>query len=152
MFAERGGRRGRLVELRGGVCGCGDGIGQAASFLGAAPVCRLAPSRRGDCPGSSVGRTAAGGCCKCQRGNLYRVVDPVGVPVSFGAPPAWGAPGRLGTAAAGGLRRVPGGPVIQGCPRYYGPAWPYGCAGWRAGATASAVRSFHLACRLPYAS
>ena len=42
-------------------------------------------------------------------------------------------------------------PVIQGCPRYYGPAWPYGCAGRRAGATASAVRSFHLGCRLPYA-
>ena len=87
----------------------------------------------------------------CQRGNPYRVVDPVGVPVSFGAPPAWGAPGRLGTAAAGGLRRVPGSPVIQACPRYYGPAWPYGCAGRRAGATASAVRSFHLGCRLPYA-
>ena len=55
----------------------------------------------------------------CQWGNPYRVVDPVGVPVSFGAPPAWGAPGRFGTAAAGGPRRVPGGQVIQGCPRYY---------------------------------
>ena len=88
-----------------------------------------------------MGRTAAGGCCMCQRGNPYRVVDPMGVPVSFGAPPVWGAPGRLGTAAAGGLRRVPGGPVIQGCSRYYGPAWPPGCAGRRAGATASAVRT-----------
>ena len=98
-----------------------------------------------------VGRTAAGGCCMCQRGSPYRVVDPPGVPVSFGAPPVWGALGRLGTAAAAGLRRVPGGPVIQGCSRYYAPAWPHGCAGRRAGATASAVSSFHLGCRLPYA-
>ena len=88
----------------------------------------------------------------CQRGNPYQLVGPVGVPVSFGAPPAWGAPGHLGTAAAGGLRRVPGSPVIQGCSRYYGPAWPYGCAGRRARATASAVCSFHLGCRLPYAA
>ena len=52
----------------------------------------------------------------CQRGNPSRVVAPVGVPGSYGAPPAWEAPGRLGTAAAGGLRCVPGSPVTQGFP------------------------------------
>ena len=162
MFAERGGRRGprgpcpyphgrRLAAPLEAACGCGNRIGQGALSLGAVPACRLAPPRRGDCPGSSVGRTVAGGCCVCQRGNPSRVVDPVGVPVSFGAPPAWGAPGRLGTAAAGVLGCVPGSPVIQGCSRYYGPAWPHGCAGRRAGATARGVRSFHLGCRPPYA-
>ena len=80
--------------------------GQGSLSLDVVPACRLAPSRRGDCPGSSAGRTVAGGCCMCQRGNPSRVVDPVGVPGSFGAPPAWEALGRLGTAAAGGLRRV----------------------------------------------
>ena len=93
-----------------------------------------------------------------RRGLLY---VPKGEPLPGGGPrgwsgefrraPVWGTPGRLGTAVAGGLRRVPGGPVIKGCSRYYGPAWPHGCAGRRAGATASAVRSFHLGCRLPYA-
>ena len=59
----------------------------------------------------------------CQRGNPSPVVDPGGVPGSFGVPPAWEAPGRPGTAAAGGLRCVLGSPVIQGFPGYHGPAW-----------------------------
>ena len=162
MFAERGGRRGPpgpcpyphgrgLAAPRGAACGCGDGIGQGSLSLGAVPACCLAPLRRVDCPGSSVGRTVAGGCCMCQRGNPSRLVDPVGVPGSFGAPPAWDAPGRLWTAGACGLRRILGRPVIQRCPRYHGPAWPHGCAGRRAGATASGVRSFHPGCRPPYA-
>ena len=160
MFAERGGRTGprgpcpyphgrRLAALRGAACGCGDRIGQGSLSLGAFPACLLAPPRRGNCPGSSVGRTVAGGCCMCQRGNPSRVVDPVGLPGSFGAPRAWGAPGLLGTAAAGGPRRVNGSPVIQGCPKNHGPAWPHGCARRHAGATASGVRSFHPGCRPP---
>ena len=58
---------------------------------------------------------------------------------------------RPGTAAAGGLRCVLGSTVIQGFPRYHGPAWPHRCAGRRAGATASGVHSFHPGCRPPYA-
>ena len=153
MVAGRGGRRGprgpcpypheeQLATPREAACGCGDGIGQGSLSLGVVPACRLAPPRRGDCPGPSAGRTVARGCCMCQRGDPSRVVDPAGVSGSFGVPPAWEAPGRPGTAAAGGLRRVLGSPVIQGFPRYHDPAWPHGCAGRRAGATASGVHSF----------
>ena len=85
--------------------------------LGVVPVCRLASPRCEDCPGPSAGRTVAGGFCMCQRGNPSRVVAPVGVAGRYGAPPAWETPGRLGTASAGGLRRVLGSPVTQGCPR-----------------------------------
>ena len=162
MFVGRGGRRGprgpcpyphgrRLAAPREAACSCCDGIGQGSLSLGIVAACRFASLRRGDCPGSSAGRTGAGGCCMCRRGSPSRVVDPVGVPGRFGAPPAWEAPVRLGTAASGGLRRVFGSPVIQGFPRYHGPAWSHGCAGRRAGATASGVHSFHPGCRPPYA-
>ena len=162
MVAGRGGRRGprgpcpyphgrRLAAPREAACGCGDGIGQGSLSLGVVPACCLRPLRRGDCPGSFAGRTVAGGCCMCQRGNPSLVLDPAGVPGSFGVPPAWEAPGRPRTAAAGGLGCVLGSPVIQGFPRYHGPAWQYGCAGRRAGATASGVHSFYPGCRPPYA-
>ena len=162
MSAGRGGCRGprapcpyphrrRLAAPREAACGCGDGIGQGSLSLGDVPACRLAPPRCEDCPGPSAGRTVAGGFCMCQRGNPSRVVAPVGVPGSYGAPPAWEAPGRLGTAAAGGLRHVLGSPATQGLPRYNGPAWSHGYAGRCAGATASGLHSFHLGCRPPYA-
>ena len=162
MVVEIGGRRGprgpcpypygeRLAAPPEAACGWGDGTGQGSLSLGVVPACRFAPPRRGDCPGSSAGRTVAGGFCMCQRGNPSRAVDPAGFRGSFGVSPAWEAPGRPGTAAAGGLRCVLGSLVIQGFPRYHGPAWPYGCAGRRAGATASGVNSFHPGCRPPYA-
>ena len=112
----------RLAVPREAACGCGDGIGQGSLSLGVVPVCRLASPRCEDCPGPSAGRTAAGGFCMCQRGNSCRMVAPVGVPGSYGAPPAWEAPGRLGTAAAGGLRRVPVSPLTEGCPTCRAPA------------------------------
>ena len=162
MFAGRGGRRGprgpcpyphgrRLATPREAACGCGDGIGQGSLCLGVVSACRLAFPRRGDCPGSFAGQTGAGGFCMCQWGNPSRVVAPLGVPGSFGAPPAWEAPGCLRTAAVGGLRCVLGSAVTQGFPRYHGPAWSHGCAGWRAGATASGVHSFHPGCGPQYA-
>ena len=52
----------------------------------------------------------------CQGGDPSLVVAPVGVPGSYVAPPAWEAPGRLGTAAAGCLRRVLGSPVTRDFP------------------------------------
>ena len=85
-------------------------------------ACRLASPRCEDCPGPFAGRTVAGGFCMCQRGNPSRVVAPVGVPRSYGAPSAWEALGRLGTAAASGLRRVLGSPGTQGCPGCCPPA------------------------------
>ena len=142
----------RLAAPREAACGCGDGIGQGSLSLGVVPACLLASPRSGDCRGSSAGQTVAGGFCMCQRGNPSRMVAPVGVPGSFGAPPVWDAPGRLGTPAAGGLRRVLGSPVTQGFPRYHCPAWSHGCAGRRAGATARGVYSFHPGCRPPYAA
>ena len=162
MSAGRGGRRGtrgprpyphgrRLAAPREVSCGCGDGMGQGSLSPGVVPACRFASPRREDCLGPSAGRTVAGGFCMCQRGNLSRVVAPVGVPGSYRVPPAWEAPGRLGTAAAGALRCVLGSPVIQGFPRFYGPAWSHGCTGRCAGATASGVHSFHPGCRPPYA-
>ena len=108
------------------------------------------PEARG-VPGHLCGANGRRGFCICQMGNPSRVVAPTGVPGSYGVPPAWAAPGRLGTAAAGGLRRVLGSPVTQGFPRYHGPAWSHRCAGRRAGATASGVHSFHPGCRPPYA-
>ena len=158
MSAGRGGRRGPrspcpyphgrgLAAPREAACGCGDGIRQGSLSLGIVPACRLASTRRGDCPGPSAGRTVAGGFCMCQRGNQSRVVAAVGVPGSYGVPPALEAPGRFGTTAAGGLRRVLGSPLTQGFSRYHGPAWSHGCAGRRAGATASGVHSFHPGCR-----
>ena len=141
----------RPAAPREAACGCGDKICQGSLSLGVFLACRLAPPRRGDCPGSSAGRTVAGGFCMCQRGNPSRVVAAVGVPGSFGAPPAWEAPGRLGTAAAGSLRHVLGSPVTQGFPRYHGPAWSHRCAGRRAGATTSGAHSFHPGCRPSYA-
>ena len=162
MVAGCGGRRGprgpcpyphgrRLAAAQEAACGCGDRIGQGPLSLGAVPACRFAPPRRGDCPGPSAGQTVAGGFCVRQRENPPRLVDAAGVLGSFGVPPAWEAPGRPGTAAAGGLRCVLGSPVIKGFPRYHGPAWPYGCAGRRAGATASTAHSFHPGCRPPCA-
>ena len=98
---------------------------------------------------ASTGRTVVGGFCTCQWGNPFRVVAPMGVLGGYGAPPAWEAPGRLATAAASALRRVLVSPWIQGCPRCCAPAWSHGCAGRRAGATASVVHSFHPGCRPP---
>ena len=79
------------------------------SFLGAALACRLAPSRRGDCPGSSVGRTAA-------RGLLY---------VPEGEPPPGGGP----RGCSGEFRRAAclGGP---GTSWDRGRRWPEACPWW----------------------
>ena len=162
MSVGRGGRRGlhgpcpyphgrRLAVPREVVFGCGGGSGQGSLSPSANPACRLASSRCEDCLGPSAGRTVVQGFCTCQRGSPIRVVAPVGVLRSSGAPPAWEAPGRLGTAAAGGLRRAFGSPEIEGCPRCCPPTWSHGWAGLRAGAIASVVRSFHPGCRPPYA-
>ena len=134
------------------ACGCGGGSGRGFLSPGAVPACCPASLRCEDCLGPSAGRTVVGGFCTCQkRGNPFRVVAPLGVPGSYGAPPALEPLGRLGTAAARGLRRALGSPGIQGCPRCCAPAWSHACAGLRAGAIASAVRSFHPGCRPPYA-
>ena len=162
MFVGRGGPRGphglcpyphgrRLAVPREVACGCGGGSGQGSLSPGAFSACRLASPRCEDCLGPSAGRPVVGGFCTCQRGNPFRVVAPVGVLGSYGAPPAWEAPGRLGTAAAAGLRRALGSLGIQGCPRCCAPAWSHGCAGLCAGAIASVVRSFHPGFRPPYA-
>ena len=132
----------------------------AAAAAGVATVpCLLALFWRAALPlmrcrdylGPSVGRRVAGGFSTCQRGNPFRLSAPVGVHGSYGAPPAWEFPGRPGTAAAGGLRRALVSPGTQGCPRCRAAAWSYGCAGLRAGAIASVVRSFHPGCRPPFA-
>ena len=141
----------RLAVPREAACGCGGGSGYGSLFPGAAPACRLASPKCEDCLGPSAGQTIVGGFCTCQRGNPFRLVAPFGVLGSYGAPPAWEAPERLGTAAAGGLRRALGSLGTQRCPRCCAVAWPYGCAGLRAGAIPSAVCSFHPGCRPPYA-
>ena len=141
----------RLAVPREVACCCGDGSGQGSLSPGAVPACRLPSPRCEDCLGPSAGRTVVGGFCTCQRRNPFPVVAPVGALRSYGATHAWEAPGRLETAAASGLRRDLGSPGIQGCPRCCAPAWSHGCAGLRAGATASVVHSFHPGCRPPYA-
>ena len=141
----------RLTVPREAACGCGGGSSQGSVSPTAAPACLLAPLRSEDCPSPSAGQMVGGGFCTCQTGSPFRVVAPVGILGSYGAPPAWEAPGRLGTAAAGGLRRALGSPGIQGCPRCCALAWPHGCAGLHARAIASVVRSFHPGCRPPYA-